>query len=216
MKQTSASDPSLLAYLLRALSIDGVRALSPTEIERCVLYYELVCKWNPLLHLTTLVAPEDFAFRHLGESFVAESRLRSDVSVLWDVGSGVGVPGIPIAVRRPDLNVKLVERNRRKSVFLDEAVAMLHLARVSVFSGRFDSLPFPPPGACVTARAVERMDSVVAEIFSRSSGAIQLLLFGGRNLEPLISATAADIWRVEVALLPNSDDRRLYDLQRST
>lgn len=216
MKQSSASDTSLLRKLLRDLSPYGVRALDPSEIDRCALFYELVRKWNPLLHLTTLISPEDFVHRHLAESFVAESRLRDDVVELWDVGSGVGVPGIPIAIRRPKLHVLLIESNKRKAVFLDEAVAFLGLEYVSVFADRFDSLPPPPDGACLAARAVERMESLVYEIAARSSGDAQLLLFGGADLESVIGSVASDIWSVEIIRLPHSVDRRLYDLQRST
>jgi 16S rRNA (guanine527-N7)-methyltransferase len=216
MKQSSGSDSSLLRQLLRDLGPYAVRALDSGEIDRCVLFYELVRKWNPLLHLTTLVSPEDFAHRHLAESFVADSRLCDDVSELWDVGSGVGVPGIPIAIRRPELRVRLIESNKRKAVFLDESAVLLGLERVSVFGARFDSLPQPPHGACVAARAVERMESIVDEISARSSGAVQLLLFGGANLESVIGAVASDIWSMDVIRFPFSVDRRLYDLQRST
>ncbi|MCW5968520.1 MAG: class I SAM-dependent methyltransferase [Blastocatellales bacterium] len=216
MKQSSASDTSILRQLLRDLSPFGVRALDPSEIDRCALFYELVRKWNPLLHLTTLISPEDFAHRHLAESFVAESRLRDDVVELWDVGSGVGVPGIPIAIRRPKLLVRLIESNKRKAVFLDEAAVLLGLEQVSVFADRFESLPPPPDCACLAARAVERMESIVDEIAARSSGAVQLLLFGGADLECVIGTVASNIWSVDIIRLPRSADRRLYDLQRST
>lgn len=209
----SVIDVRRLRLHLESLSAALPRPLLQSEIDLCLLYYDLVCKWNPLLHLTTLLSPEDFAVRHLGESFLAESRLLPDIKELWDIGSGAGIPGLPIAIRRPDLSVKLIESNRRKAVFLNEAAFALGLGRVRVLAERFDSLPLPTTDTCLTARAVERMEMVVREIISRSRASSQLLIFGNKELAALIESELPPDWQLVPVLLPGSAGRYIFDLK---
>src|SRR6185369_4459750 len=103
--------------------------LSEHEKDLLERYYKLVLKWNDRLHLTTITAPDAFVRRHLDEAIFVEKRILPIVDEFWDIGSGVGIPGIPVAVRRPDMEVRLVEANRRKALFLEEVVAELQLAR---------------------------------------------------------------------------------------
>jgi 16S rRNA (guanine527-N7)-methyltransferase len=116
--------------------------------------------------------------------------IQPDASVV-DVGSGAGLPGIVLAVARPDLTVALVEPLERRTVFLAEAVDQLGLrARVSVIRGRAEELVRGPlagrlPAAdVVTARAVAPMDRLAA-------WCLPLAAVGGRLLA-LKGASAAD------------------------
>lgn len=116
--------------------------------------------------------------------------IQPDASVV-DVGSGAGLPGIVLAVARPDLNVALVEPLERRTVFLAEAVDQLGLsAQVSVVRGRAEELvrgPLAgrlPPADVVTARAVAPMDRLAA-------WCLPLAAVGGRLLA-LKGASAAD------------------------
>ena len=169
--------------LRRMLEVEGgrFRPLLSSEIDLFVNYYRLVLKWNPLLHLTTLTSPADFALRHLGEALIAEENLVDSIAEFWDIGSGAGIPGLPVAIRRPDLIVRLIESNRRKAIFLDETAALLGLSRVKVVNERFSMLT-PPGGVCLSARAVERMESIVGEILDHKDVFRQILLFGNREL----------------------------------
>ena len=192
-----------------------IRPLLASEIDSFVSYYRLVLKWNPLLHLTTLTSPADFAIRHLGEALIAEEHLLDSITEFWDIGSGAGIPGLPVAIRRPVLPVSLIEANRRKAIFLDEAAAVLCLSRVKVLHERFSKL-LPPNGVCLSARAVERMGLVIDEILAHQDVCRQILLFGNRELESKLANSAVSGWKLEIKLLPASKDRFLYNLRRST
>jgi 16S rRNA (guanine527-N7)-methyltransferase len=192
-----------------------IRPLSASEIDIFVNYYLLVLKWNPLLHLTTLTSPADFALRHLGEALIAEEKLIDSIPEFWDIGSGVGVPGLPVAIRRPDLNVRLIESNRRKAIFLDEAAALLGLSRVKVVNARFSNLS-PSSGICLSARAVERMELIVDEILDHRNACSQILLFGNQELASKLAHYTVSGWELEAELLPASADRFLFNLRRST
>jgi 16S rRNA (guanine527-N7)-methyltransferase len=120
-----------------------------------------------------------------------------------DVGSGAGLPGIVLAVARPDLTITLVEPLARRTAFLSEAVTALGLdATVTVVRGRAEDLAGGPPVAAdvVTARAVAPLDRL-------AGWCLPLAKIGGRLLA-LKGASAADEvaeHRAAVAGLGGSD-----------
>jgi 16S rRNA (guanine527-N7)-methyltransferase len=123
--------------------------------------------------------------RHLLNS-AAVMEMVPDKATLTDVGSGAGLPGIPLAIARPDLTVVLVDSLARRTTFLSEVVEALGLAeRVSVVRGRAEELVGTvPPADVVTARAVAPLDRLAA-------WCLPLTAVGGRLLA-LKGASAAD------------------------
>ncbi|MCI0665770.1 MAG: class I SAM-dependent methyltransferase, partial [Acidobacteria bacterium] len=117
---------------------DG-QGFSEAEIDLLSKYYDLVLKWNKRLHLTTLTQPREFFERHILESAFSESLILPSVNQVWDLGSGLGVPGMVIAILRPDLDVRLVEASRNKALFLEEVDVSLNLKNLRVIESRFES-----------------------------------------------------------------------------
>lgn len=144
-------------------------------------YYALVLRWNPRLHLTTITEPNAFAERHIAEALEVASYIAEGIDEFWDVGSGLGIPGIPVAVRRNDLRVRLIESNKRKAIFLEEAARELRLDNVTVINERFD-VSAVPETACIAARAVENMGELVMSFFKARCR--QVILLGGNSLLP--------------------------------
>lgn len=122
--------------------------------------------------------------RHLLNSGVAAPLLETEASVV-DVGSGAGLPGIPLAIARPDCSVVLVEPLERRCVFLQEMVDGLNLGNCRVVRGRADQVVDDCGGAdVVTSRAV-------APLAKLSAWSAPLLRVGG-HLLALKGASAAD------------------------
>jgi 16S rRNA (guanine527-N7)-methyltransferase len=122
--------------------------------------------------------------RHLLNCAALAELIPSDASVI-DVGSGAGLPGIVLAVARPDLSVALVEPLARRTVFLLEVVSDLGLDNVAVTRARAEeAVGMLPPADVVTARAVAPLDRLAA-------WCLPLARVGGRLLA-LKGATAAD------------------------
>jgi len=182
--------------------------IGTTEEDLFERYYKLVLKWNSRLHLTTLTTPDAFVKRHLNEAIFVEKRILPTIDEFWDIGSGVGIPGIPVAVLRPDMEVWLVEANRRKALFLEEVAAELQLKHVRVVNARFETIHTFSPQACLAARAVERMESVVREIVRK--GVAQILILGGGGL----IVPSGPEWCLERHRMPQSTGRWLFDLVR--
>lgn len=206
--------PARLHALLGASRELAGRLLSESEIERLVCFYGLVLKWNPQLHLTTLTGPAEFLERHLVESAFLTQHIAPTANEVWDFGSGLGIPGVPIAILRPDLHVTLVEANRRKAVFLEEVAARLNLGNVKVANVRLESLVPLPPTTSLTARAVDNMQGMLPHLLRLGKDATQILLLGSAELaEPFLSAAQ---FSVETCLLSGSDARFLVIATRST
>jgi 16S rRNA (guanine527-N7)-methyltransferase len=101
-------------------------------------YLALIRKWNKVHNLTAVREPEAMLVRHLLDSlavlpYIAGSRIA-------DVGSGAGLPGIPLAIARPDWHVLLVESNHKKAVFLQQARIELGLENVEVMAERVENI----------------------------------------------------------------------------
>lgn len=98
--------------------------------------------------------------RHILNCAVAGEFIAADADVL-DIGSGAGLPGIPLAISRPDLFVTLVEPMERRSAFLSECVARLSLNNVAVLRCRGEDVEPQGKADVVTCRAVATIDKLV-------------------------------------------------------
>lgn len=190
--------------------------LSGPDIQRLSTYYQLVLKWNVRLHLTTITQPLDFAQRHIFESVFAGKHLLPRIRQIWDFGSGLGIPGIPIAILRPDLSITLVEANKKKAIFLKEVADNLQLTNTTILNQRFESIREIEPESCVTARAIEQMSQLIPKILAIGEHGDQFLLFGSGETESIILKVLPPNLRIQSYLIPFSQNRLLISLNRST
>jgi 16S rRNA (guanine527-N7)-methyltransferase len=135
--------------------------------------------------------------RHLLNSAALMEMVPDNASVI-DVGSGAGLPGIPLALARPDLTVVLVESLARRTVFLLEAVEALGLAdRVSVHRGRAEEIVGKISLAdVVTARAVAPLDRLAAWCLPLTEVGGRLLAIKGASAAEEVAIHAAAIGRL--------------------
>ncbi len=143
--------------------------------------------------------------RHILNSAVL-AELVDEGRVVADVGSGAGLPGIPLAIARPDLEVVLIEPLLRRSDFLTETVAALGLDRVSVLRSRAEDVRPPARFDVVTARAVAPMDRLAGWTLPLLRPGGVLLALKGRSVSEELRDSAASLarmgatsWRVEEA-----------------
>jgi len=179
------------------------------EIDRLLIYYRMVMKWNERLNLTTLISPDNFYQRHIVESEMASGLIRIPTRELWDLGSGLGIPGLPIAVLRPEMQISLVESSRMKTVFLEEAITTLGLKNAKVICDRIEQLKAAPESSCLTARAIEKMEKLIPEILRIGSASSQLILFGGERIKQALHESSAPNRQY---LIPGSKNRFLYEI----
>ena len=140
---------------LQALRID-----LPAAAKRDLLgYAALLAKWNRTYQLTALRDPSLAVSHHLLDSLAVLPFVRGES--LLDVGSGGGMPGIPVAIARPDLRVVLVDSNSKKAAFLQQVAIELGLANIAVHCGRVEAYRSPAGFAVITARAFSDLARLV-------------------------------------------------------
>lgn len=120
---------------IQALGLD----LSAEQQTLLLAYTGLLKKWNKTYNLTALRDEAKMVSYHLLDSLTLLPYIRN-VQTLADIGSGGGMPGIPAAICRPDLQMTLVDANTKKTAFLQQAAIELGLDNVSVFAGRVENL----------------------------------------------------------------------------
>jgi 16S rRNA (guanine527-N7)-methyltransferase len=155
----------------------GLAALPPIAYEQFQSYLELLLRWNQHLNLTAIRDPLQIIQRHFVESAFAAQHLPVGIASLLDYGSGAGLPGIPIAICRPEIQVTLAEAQGKKASFLREALRVLSLPG-QVYAGRVEAMPEQSLFDVVTMRAVEKMESAVPIAVKRAKQYLVLLTTG--------------------------------------
>jgi 16S rRNA (guanine527-N7)-methyltransferase len=134
--------------------------------------------------------------RHLVNSAAAGSALPATGGLVADIGSGAGLPGIPLAILRPDLTVRLVEPLLRRVTFLTEVVADLALANVEVVRARAEDLHGGWTAAAVTARAVAPLDRLAGWCLPLVAPGGSLLALKGDQAEDELAAAVSTLRRL--------------------
>ncbi|MDP1925295.1 MAG: 16S rRNA (guanine(527)-N(7))-methyltransferase RsmG [Thiobacillus sp.] len=141
----------------------GVAALDlvlPAGAEAKLLaYLALLDKWNRVYNLTAVRDPERMVSHHLLDSLAAVPLFQAE-SVL-DVGSGGGLPGIPLAIARPELQVTVIDSIAKKTAFLLQAKAELGLANLNVVTRRVEDFHSPAGFDVITSRAFSDLKEFV-------------------------------------------------------
>lgn len=119
--------------------------------ERLLRYVTLLQKWNRVYNLTAIREPSKLVSHHLLDSLAVLPHIAGPS--VADVGSGAGLPGIPLAIARPEWTVFLVESNHKKAAFLRQTVIELGLQRVTVVVDRVEDWQPEPRVAIAISRA---------------------------------------------------------------
>jgi 16S rRNA (guanine527-N7)-methyltransferase len=163
--------PTVHAELDAGLAALGLDAALATPL---LAYLALLQRWNRTYNLTAIREPQEMVGKHLMDALAMQSHFEG-VATVADLGTGAGIPGIPLAIACPSLQVTLVESNGKKARFLREAVRALPLENARVAESRAEALDMAGTFDAITARALATLADIV-----RVGG--HLLRPGGRLL----------------------------------
>lgn len=176
---------------VRASSIASPVALPPDAQRKLDAYLDLLVKWNKVFNLTAIRDRADMVTHHLNDALAVLPHLPGAPALrVLDVGTGAGVPGIPIAIARPEWRVLLLDANRKKVAFLTQAAIELALSNVSAVAARVEDYRPDAPFDVIVSRAFSDLASFVR-------GAQHLLAPGG-----ILVAMKGAYPRDEIAQLP--------------
>ena len=123
--------------ILAARAAEAGIPLTAEQIGQFSVYHEMLLDWNTRMNLTALTAPEDVAVKHIIDSLTAyDAALFDGAWTLIDVGTGAGLPGIPLAVYAPHLTVTLLDSLNKRVRFLTEVTAAMGLPNVRCIHAR--------------------------------------------------------------------------------
>jgi 16S rRNA (guanine527-N7)-methyltransferase len=171
-----------------------VLALDPALATPLLTYLALLDRWNRTYNLTAIRDPADMVVKHLLDSLAMAPFVTA--GKLADLGTGAGLPGIPLAIANPALQVTLVESNGKKARFLREVVRTLPLPNARVAESRIEALDEPDQYDAIVARALATLPLIVELGGHLLNPGGKLLAMKGTIPEDEIAALPEG-WRVE-------------------
>ena len=135
--------------------------ISHAQSQQLLAYLSLIGKWNRVHNLTAVRDPHKMLTHHILDSLSVNPYVKA--KNLLDVGSGAGLPGIPLAIMNPQQHVTLSDSNRKKAAFQQQAIIELGLSNVNVMAGRVEEL-----------RPDQKFDGIISRAFSEINLFIEL------------------------------------------
>lgn len=134
-----------------ARGLDTLQLPFAGHADKLLEFVTLISKWNRVYNLTAVREPAKMLTHHVLDS-VAVAPYIGEASLL-DIGSGAGLPGIPLAIVAPQRHVTLLDSNQKKSAFQRQAIIELGLDNVEVVNARVEDWRAPRPFGVVISRA---------------------------------------------------------------
>ncbi|MFP3756639.1 MULTISPECIES: 16S rRNA (guanine(527)-N(7))-methyltransferase RsmG [unclassified Cupriavidus] len=200
-RHPAIDDAAQRRRLEAGLAVIGL-TLAPAQIDTLLAYLALLRKWNGVYNLTAIRHPDEMLTHHLLDSLTAVPALAEAARALdvaepargrvLDVGSGGGMPGLPLAIACPDVSVLMVDIVQKKTAFLTQCRAQLGLSNAAAHWGPVEKLEDASGYAVITSRAFAELTD-----FVNLSG--QLLAPGGKLIAMKGIYPQAEIDRMEAA-----------------
>ena len=189
---TDPNAPALRAELEAGLATLGLdQALAAPLLD----YLALLQRWNATYNLTAIRDPRQMVTLHLLDSLAMHPHV-AGIDTLADLGTGPGLPGIPLALAFPGLQVTLVESSGKKARFLREAVRTLRLGNARVAESRAEALDEPGAYSAISARALATLADILAVGGHLLAPGGRLLAMKGVRPDAEIAALPAG-WRAQ-------------------
>jgi 16S rRNA (guanine527-N7)-methyltransferase len=209
----------MTSHLLRSALERGLQALSiepGADFEDKLLeYLELLQRWNSAYNLTAVRDPLQMVYRHLLDSLACAAYIPASAQRLIDVGSGAGLPGIPLAILYPEQHYDLLDSNGKKTRFLFQVKTALGLDNITVRRERAELWEPQEKYDVVLSRAFASLVDMVKVCAHLSSDKGRFLAMKGTWPEQEIAALAGlcEVRHIHVLRVPGlEEDRHLIEL----
>lgn len=175
--------------------------------QKLVHYIQLIARWNKVFNLTAIRDVEEMVSKHLLDSLVVQPFVEG--SLILDVGSGAGLPGIPFAITSPEKHFVLVDTNGKKTRFLTQAKIDLKLPNIEVIHQRIEDYQPTEHGHriyfdAITARAYAATDVILNTTKHLQNADTRLLIMQGKlderfdnNAYELLETSKLDVYGLD-------------------
>ncbi|WP_345549858.1 16S rRNA (guanine(527)-N(7))-methyltransferase RsmG [Microbulbifer aestuariivivens] len=204
----------------RLVAAAAQMSVALTEQQQTLLleYLAMFARWNAAYNLSAVRDPAEMLERHIIDSLSVVNLCGDAAEPLIDVGSGGGLPGIPLAIVHPERAITLLDSNGKKTRFLFQVACQLPLPNVQVVNERLEAYRPAAPFAAVTSRAFASIDDMVRGSEHLLAAGGKFYAMKGKYPEDELSALpkAIKVERVHTLSVPGCDaDRHLIVLSRA-
>ncbi|MFZ6047903.1 16S rRNA (guanine(527)-N(7))-methyltransferase RsmG [Pseudomonas sp. CR3202] len=172
--------------------------LTPEQQQRLLAYLALLIKWNKAYNLTAVRDPDEMVSRHLLDSLSVVAHVAALGDNWLDVGSGGGMPGIPLAILFPERRFTLLDSNGKKTRFLTQVKLELKLANLEVVHSRVEAFAPERPFSGIVSRAFSSLEDFSNWTRHLGDGETRWLAMKGLHPDDELQALPDD-FRVESA-----------------
>ncbi|HCC5834036.1 16S rRNA (guanine(527)-N(7))-methyltransferase RsmG [Citrobacter farmeri] len=149
----------MLNKLSRLLADAGI-SLTDHQKNQLIAYVEMLHKWNKAYNLTSVRDPNEMLVRHILDSIIVAPHLQGERFI--DVGTGPGLPGIPLSIVRPQAHFTLLDSLGKRVRFLRQVQHELKLDNITPVQSRVEEFPAEPPFDGVISRAFASLNDMVS------------------------------------------------------
>jgi 16S rRNA (guanine527-N7)-methyltransferase len=179
--------------------------------QKLISFVDLLAKWSKVYNLTTVREPEHIVTQHILDSLSLLPYLQNTKIVL-DVGTGAGLPGIPLAIMRPDISFKLLDSQRKKINFVQHVITSLQLSNVTALHERVETLPADLEVDMIVSRAFSSLKDFVSSIATVVRIDSKIIAMKGRieqaEVESLQLSSGFKLERIETLSVPGLNAER--------
>ena len=183
-------------------------ALSNAQKADLLAYVELISRWNRAYNLTAVRDPLAMVTRHIVDSLAIATLL--PLGTVLDVGTGPGLPGIPLAVALPEQHFHLLDSNGKKTRFLFQVKNQLNLSNIEIKESRVESFEVDQGYDCIVSRAFASLNSMVKSCHHLLSkrGRLYAMKSAGVHAELNELADSADLVALQEVNVPGLEETR--------
>ena len=191
----------------------GIKTLglncSTHQVEQLIAYLEMLQRWNKAYNLTAIREPIQMVRLHLLDSLAVHPFIK-DAKDIIDVGTGPGLPGIPLAILNPDINFTLLDSNGKKTRFLFQAINDLSLANAREINQRVEKYQPEQFFDIVLSRAFSSISDMLTQCSHLVSNSGCFLAMKGKKPDSELSQIAKDYKVVDLSQInvPQVDSER--------
>lgn len=149
-----------MKLLKQALDTNRI-TLDEQHIEKLDMYLQQLNRWNKTYNLTAITDPTEQVYKHIIDSLSVREFISGDT--IADVGTGAGLPGIPLAIIFPEKQFTLIDSSQKRIIFIQQALIKLGITNVTPLHKRIEDIVLEPGFDTIISRAFSSIDDFVTK-----------------------------------------------------